>query len=113
MADLNEAAEKKLKSRIRKFKKANKDESEKQKFFDQLGGSVEIFLPTKNPEEQTDSVIFYTTADGIIVDAEYSYSEGEEDFTSLPIGEKDLKVLIESFSHFHLQFLDDASDLKF
>ena len=49
MADIAEAAEKKLKSRIRKLKKCNKDEEEKEKFFNQLGLSFTISLPTKNP----------------------------------------------------------------
>lgn len=105
--DLTEVAEKKLKSRIRKFKKVNKDDNEKLKFFDQLGASVEIFLPTKNPEEQNDSIIFYTTSEGRIVDAEYSYSEGEEYFVTIPISEKDLKVLVQSFENdFKLEFED-------
>jgi len=104
MADITEAAEKKLKSRIRKFKKVAKDEVEKEKFFEQLGASVEIFLPTKNPEQQGDSIIFYTTAEGKIIDAEYSYNEGEENFTSVPISDKDLDVLISVFkSNFHLE----------
>ncbi len=101
--DITSAAEKKLKSRIRKFKKVLKDENEKNKFFDQLGASVEIFLPTKNPEELADSIIFYTTAEGKIIDAEYSYNEGEENFTSLPLVDKDLDVLTEVFqSNFKL-----------
>lgn len=104
MADITEAAEKKLKSRIRKFKKIAKDETEKEKFFDQLGASVEIFLPTKDPEKQGDSIIFYTTAEGKIIDAEYSYNEGEEDFTSLPISDKDLTVLTDIFkANFELE----------
>ncbi|MBX7076390.1 MAG: hypothetical protein K1X33_03605 [Methanobacteriaceae archaeon] len=104
---LKETAEKKLKSRIRKFKKVNKDEAEKEKFFDQLGGSVEIFLPSKNPEEISDSIIFYTTAEGKIVDAEYSYNEGE-DFESIPLEGKDLDVMVEAFSsNFHLEFMDE------
>ena len=102
--DLAKAAEKKLKSRIRKFKKVLKDENEKEKFFNQLGASVEIFLPTKNPEELADSIIFYTTAEGKIIDAEYSYNEGEENFTSLPLIDKDLDVLTEVFkSQFKLE----------
>ena len=56
MADIAEAAEKKLKSRIRKLKKCNKDEEEKEKFFNQLGLSFTISLPTKNPEKQEDFV---------------------------------------------------------
>ncbi|MDR2966793.1 MAG: hypothetical protein LBU74_02455 [Methanobacteriaceae archaeon] len=102
--DLTELAEKKLKSRIRKFKKILKDESEKEKFFDQLGASVEIFLPSKNPEESADSIIFYTTAEGKIIDAEYSYHEGEENFTSIPLSDKNLDVLAEVFkSNFKLE----------
>lgn len=104
--DLTKVAEKKLKSRIRKFKKVNKSEEEKQKFFEQLGASVEIFLPSKKPEEQSDSIIFYTDAEGKIVDSEFSYTEGDEVFESLPISEKDLKVLIESFKDFHLEYED-------
>lgn len=104
MADITEAAEKKLKSRIRKFKKVLKDETEREKFFDQLGASVEIFLPTKDPEKQGDSIIFYTTAEGKIIDAEYSYNEGEENFTSVPLTDKDLDVLTEVFkSNFKLE----------
>jgi len=104
MADIAETAEKKLKSRIRKFKKVAKDEEERIKFFDQLGASVEIFLPTKDPEKEGDSIIFYTTAEGKIIDAEYSYNQGEENFTSVPVSDKDLTVLIELFKeHFTLE----------
>ena len=92
MADIAEAAEKKLKSRIRKLKKCNKDEEEKEKFFNQLGLSFTISLPTKNPEKQEDFIMLYTSPDGSIVHAEYAYSEGEE-FTQMDISEKDLKVM--------------------
>ena len=102
MADIAEAAEKKLKSRIRKLKKCNKDEEEKEKFFNQLGLSFTISLPTK---KQEDFVMLYTSPDGNIVHAEYAYSEGEE-FTQMDISEKDLKVIIESFSDFELSLLD-------
>ena len=102
--DIAEIAEKKFKSRMRKFKKILKDEDEKKKFFDKLGASVEIFLPTKNPEEMADSIIFYTTAEGKIIDAEYSYNDGEENFTSIPCTDKNLDVLIELFqSNFKLE----------
>ena len=47
MADIEEAAAKKLKSRIRKFKKTTKDEEEKQKFFEQLVVMIAIALPNK------------------------------------------------------------------
>ena len=105
MVDIGEAAEKKLKSRIRKLKKCNKDEEEKVKFFNQLGLSFTISLPTKNPEKQEDFIMLYTTPEGHIVHAEYSYSEGEE-YASIDITEKDLKVIIESFSDYELQLLD-------
>lgn len=106
MADLKETAEKKLKSRIRKFKKANKDPAEKDKFFEQLGASVEIFLPNKNPEEQSDSILLYTTVDGKVIEAEYAYNE-EEDFEQIPLEEKDLKVILNLFSDdFKLDYLE-------
>ena len=106
MADLKETAEKKLKSRIRKFKKANKDPAEKDKFFEQLGASVEIFLPNKNPEEQSDSILLYTTVDGKVIEAEYAYNE-EEDFEQIPLEEKDLKVILDLFSDdFKLDYLE-------
>ena len=49
--------------------------------------------------------MLYTSPDGNIVHAEYAYSEGEE-FTQMDISEKDLKVIIESFSDFKLSLLD-------
>ena len=59
MPDINELAEKKLKSRVRKIKKVNKSDEEKEKFFVQLGASVEIFFPNKKPEELSDSLILW------------------------------------------------------
>ena len=56
MPDINELAEKKLKSRVRKIKKVNKSDEEKEKFFVQLGASVEIFFPNKKPEELISSI---------------------------------------------------------
>jgi hypothetical protein len=100
--DIELNAQKKLKSRVRKFKKVLKDDDEKKKFLDTLGASVEIFLPTKNPEEG-DSIILYTTADGKIIDSEYSYIEGEEDPISLPISDKDLELFQEAFKDFKLE----------
>ncbi|KZX10714.1 hypothetical protein [Methanobrevibacter filiformis] len=96
--DINELAEKKFKSRIRKLKKVLKSEEEKEKFFDQLGASVEIYLPSKKPEEEGDSVIFYTTIEGKIIDAEYSYNQGEE-VTSIPVSDKDLDVIRDVFGN--------------
>ena len=93
MPDINELAEKKLKSRVRKIKKVNKSDEEKEKFFVQLGASVEIFFPNKKPEELSDSLILWTTPEGKITDAEYSYEEPEnEQFVQMPVHEKDLKA---------------------
>ncbi len=101
MSDINELAEKRFKSRIREIKKCNKDEEEKEKFFSQLGTSFEIFFPNKKPEEQSDSLIIWTTPEGRVIDAEYSYEIPENDeYTSLPVSEKDLKVVLQSLEDF-------------
>lgn len=108
MTDINEKAEKRLKARIRKIKKCNKDAEEKQKFFDQLGTSFEIFFPNRKPEEQSDSLILWTTPDGKVIDAEYSYEIPEnEEYTSIPVSDKDLKAIIESLADFKFE-LDDS-----
>ena len=108
MAEINELAEKKLKSRIRKIKKCNKDAEEKQKFFDQLGTSFEIFFPNRKPDELSDSLILWTTPEGKVIDAEYSYEIPEkEEYTSIPVGEKDLKAIIQSLEDFSFE-LDDS-----
>lgn len=105
MTDIDVAAEKKIKSRIRKFKKCIKDEEEKEKHFNQLGLSLTISLPTKNPEKQEDFISLYTNPSGDIVHASYAYSEGEE-FADLDISEKDLKVIIEVLEGFELKLLE-------
>lgn len=108
MADINELAEKKLKSRIRKIKKCNKDDEEKQKFFDQLGTSFEIFFPNRKPDELSDSLILWTSPEGKVIDAEYSYEIPEnEEYTSIPVPEKDLKAIIQSLEDFKFE-LDDS-----
>ncbi|MDR2830830.1 MAG: hypothetical protein LBB45_07345 [Methanobrevibacter sp.] len=100
--DIEVNAQKKLKSRVRKFKKVLKDDDEKEKFFDTLGASVEVFLPSKKPEEG-DSIILYTTAEGKIVDGEYSYLESENEHISLTISDKDLELFIQVFKDFKLE----------
>lgn len=108
MADINEVAEKKLKSRVRKIKKCNTSDEEKEIFFNQLGASVEIFFPNKKPEELADSLVFWTTPEGKITYAEYSYEEPEnEEFVSIDVSENDLKVFAEAFNDFKLE-LDDS-----
>ncbi|MDR3223840.1 MAG: hypothetical protein LBT66_08960 [Methanobrevibacter sp.] len=95
-------AQKKFKSRIRKFKKVLKDDIEKEEFLETLAASVEIFLPAKKPDE-VDSIIIYTTADGKVTDGEYAYTEGDDIHASLPISDKDLDIFIEAFKNFKLE----------
>ena len=52
MADIAEASQKKLKTRISKFRKCNKDEQEKEKFFNKLGISFTINVPDENSEKE-------------------------------------------------------------
>ena len=52
MADIAEASQKKLKTRISKFRKCNKDEQEKEKFFNKLGISFTINVPDENSENE-------------------------------------------------------------
>ena len=86
----------------------NKSDEEKEKFFVQLGASVEIFFPNKKPEELSDSLILWTTPEGKITDAEYSYEEPEnEQFVQMPVPEKDLKAFVEAFKDFTLEFDSD------
>lgn len=99
-----EATEKKLKSRIRKFKKVIKDDDEKSKFFETIGISLEIFLPTKDPEVSNDGIILYTSPEGKVVDAEYYFQEGEENPPySMPLSDKDLKVVVDMLNEFKVE----------
>lgn len=103
MADLKETAEKKLKSRIRKIKKANKDDGEKEKFFNDVGCSLEIEFYNKK-KDVADGVILYTYPDGKIFEGEYFYSEGEAEMPeSVVLKGKDLDAVIEVLSDFKLQ----------
>lgn len=105
-SEIQEAAEKKYKSRMRKLKKVIKSDEEKAKFFSQLGASFEIFLPTKNPEEMADSILLYCDVDGTVVDGEYTYNEGEE-FESITVDEKDLKIIVEAVQDFKFTTLNE------
>lgn len=98
---MTEQAEKKLKSRIRKIKKVNKSEEEQKKFFPTLDASLELFLPTKNPEKMNDSIILYSGIDGRILYAEYSYNEHEtESYVSIPLDETQLNIVKELVKEF-------------
>ena len=104
MADINEAAEKKLKSRIRKIKKCNKDDAESENFFNQLGTSFTIFFPNRNPDKLTDGLNLYTDPEGKVLFADYFYQIPEEDQdTTVEVSVKDLKAVIESLEQFKFQ----------
>jgi hypothetical protein len=109
MTDINEAAEKKLKSRIRKIKKCNKDDEEKQKFANQLGTSFEVFFPNRNPDKLTDGLTLFTSPEGKVLFADYFYQipEEEDANVTVQVPEKDLKVILEFFEEYKLQ-LDDS-----
>ena len=105
MSDINEIAEKKLKSRIRKIKKCNKSEDEKEKFFNQLGTSFEIFFPpTKKSDQTIDNIRIVVSPNGKVLFADYSFEDPEEEeYTSIPLTIKDLKPFIEAFGDFKLE----------
>lgn len=108
MSDINELAVKKLNTRLTRIRKCNRDETEKEKFFNQLGVSFEIFFPNKEPEKLSDSLLIWTNPKGKVTHAEYSYEKPEEEeFTSIPLTEKKIKPFIEAFSDFKLE-LDDS-----
>lgn len=102
--DINAVAEKKLKSRLRKIKKVNKDEEEKEKFFNQLGLSLEFYLIEDKPEETIEGLIFRTSPEGKILDAEYSYGDDVEEF--IPVSDEDLSKYYENFKDFKLETID-------
>ena len=78
MADIDELAEKKLKSRMTKIRKL------------------------------TDGITIFTSPEGKVLFAEYYYQIPEdEEYTSVDITEKQLKSIIEFFEDYKLQ-LDDS-----
>ena len=108
MADINELAEKKLKSRMTKIRKCNREPEEKAKFSEKIGISLELEFQNKNPEKLLDDISIITNPDGKVLFAEYNYMIPEtEEFTSVDITEKQLKSIIEFFEDYKLQ-LDDS-----
>ena len=77
MADIAEASQKKLKTRISKFRKCNKDEQEKEKFFNKLGISFTINVPDENSENEK-MINIYSNPDGNITYSEYIYPDEEK-----------------------------------
>ena len=109
MADINELAEKKLKSRIRKIKKCNKDAEEKEKFCEKFGTSFEIEFQNRNPDKLTDGLTIITNPEGKVLFADYFYQIPEdEEYTSVPVPDKDLKAILEFFKDYKLEL--DESD---
>lgn len=106
--DINEVAEKKLKSRLRKFKKVNKDSEEKEKFFNQLGLSLEFYVLEDTPDETIEGLIFRTSPEGKILDAEYSH--GEDVNQSIEVSEEDLNKYFEQFKDFKLETIDYSNE---
>ncbi|MBP2044886.1 hypothetical protein [Methanobacterium aggregans] len=97
----SEIAEKELKSRMRLFRQALKDEAKKNQLHDSIEGSevmirFEIYLPTKNPDKFVDGLFLYMNDEGKIMSAEY-YLKNSEGITVKELGEKEFKVVKELF----------------
>ncbi|WP_405293183.1 hypothetical protein [Methanobrevibacter sp.] len=108
MADISELAEKKLKSRMAKIRKSNREPEEKEKFSEKLGVSLEIEFQNKNPDKLTDGITIITDPNGKVLFADYFYGIPEdEEYTNVEITEKQLKSIIEFFDDFKLE-LDDS-----
>ena len=108
MADIDELAEKKIKSRMTKIRKCNREPEEKEKFSQKFGTSFEIEFQNKNPDKLTDGITIFTSPEGKVLFAEYYYQIPEdEEYTSVDITEKQLKSIIEFFEDYKLQ-LDDS-----
>ena len=108
MADINELAEKKLKSRMTKIRKSNREPEEKQKFSEKLGISFEVEFQNKNPDKLTDGLTIITSPEGKVLFADYFYGIPEEaEYTNIEVNEKQLKSILEFFEDYKLE-LDDS-----
>ena len=108
MADINELAEKKLKSRMTKIRKCNREADEKQKFSEKLGVSFEIEFQNKNPDKLSDGLTTITSPEGKVLFADYFYGIPEdEEYTNIELNDKQLKSILEFFEDFKLE-LDDS-----
>ena len=108
MADIEELAEKKLKSRMTKIRKCNREPEEKAKFSEKFGTSFEIEFQNKNPDKLTDGLTIITSPEGKVLFADYFYQIPEnEEYTTVPVTEKQLKSILEFFKDYKLQ-LDDS-----
>ncbi|WP_298523886.1 hypothetical protein [uncultured Methanobrevibacter sp.] len=108
MADINELAEKKLKSRMTKIRKCNREPEEKEKFSEKFGTSFEIEFHNKDPEKLSDGLTIITDPKGKVLFADYFYQVPMDDeYTTVPVTEKQLKAILEFFEDYKLQ-LDDS-----
>ncbi|MBQ2665414.1 hypothetical protein [Methanobrevibacter sp.] len=108
MANIDELAEKKLKSRMTKIRKCNREPEEKQKFSEKIGISLELEFQNKNPDKLSDGITIITSPEGKVLFADYFYGIPEdEEYTNIEIDEKQLKSIIEFFNDFKLE-LDDS-----
>lgn len=106
MADIAEASQKKLKTRISKFRKCNKDEQEKEKFFNKLGISFTINVPGEETEMEK-MINIYSNPDGNITYSEYIYPD-EENFSQEGISNEELESIVDDFSDFKLKLDNDG-----
>ena len=108
MADINELAEKKFKSRMTKIRKCNREAEEKEKFSEKIGISLELEFQNKNPDKLTDGITIITAPDGKVLLADYFYGIPEdEEYTNIELNEKQLKSILEFFDDYKLE-LDDS-----
>ena len=109
MPNIDELAEKKLKSRMTKIRKCNREPEEKQKFSEKIGISLELEFQNKNPDKRTDGITIITSPEGKVLFADYFYGIPEdEEYTNVEIDQKQLKSIIEFFNDFKLEL--DESD---
>ena len=108
MANIDELAEKKLKSRMTKIRKCNREPEEKEKFSQKMGTTFRIEFQNSNPEKLMDEISIITNPEGKVLFAEYAYMIPEtEEFTTVDVTEKQLKSIIEFFEGYKLE-LDDS-----
>nr|WP_295000549.1 hypothetical protein [uncultured Methanobrevibacter sp.] len=108
MADINEQAEKKLKSRMTKIRKCNREPEEKAKFSEKIGISLELEFQNKNPDKLTDGITIITSPEGKVLFADYFYGIPEDDeYVNVEVTEKQLKSIVEFFDDYKVQ-LDDS-----
>ena len=108
MSNIDELAVKKLKSRMTKIRKCNREPEEKQKFSEKIGISLELEFQNKNPDKLTDGITVITSPEGKVLFADYFYGIPEdEEYTNIEIDEKQLKSIIEFFDDYKIE-LDDS-----